>query len=238
MKKFNKKSGIKKKSKGRQALERLADDSLITARSTTIRFASDIKARPTSWALTQNPPPNIINRIFWTQQTYSMAVNIGASTTFAENNFNFALSNCPQAAALVGLFDQYCIHSAVFSFAPRLSQVGFAELGRFVTAIDYDNTNNLGSAALIQEYASAETTELVTGQSIQRTLQPCVAPALYNVSTTTPIGYGTGRFWVDSANSSTPHYGVRTGFYYSNLGNTAFGIEINVALVLGFRSLR
>jgi len=238
MKRSNKKAGNKPKSRARQALERLADDSLITARSQTLRFASDIKARPTSWALTQNPPPNIINRIFWTQQTYSVAISIPAAATFVESNYSIALSNCAQTLALQNLFDQYCIHSAVFSFAPRLGQVGFAEPGRFVTAIDYDNINNLGSAALIQEYASAETTELVTGQSIQRTLQPCVAPSLYNVNTTTATGYGTGRFWVDSANATTPHYGIRTGFFYSNIGNPAFGIEINVALVLGFRSLR
>jgi hypothetical protein len=174
--------------------------------------------------------------IYWTQQSYSSIVSVPANSLFSEQNLYILLGNFSNYAQLTTVFDQYCIESAVVSMTPRSTTAGLQTFGLMTTALDYDNVSNLGLVTLVQQFATAMTTELVSGQTIQRALRPTVAPAIYNTAPGGFSAYGVARMWVDAANAGCPHYGYRS--YYNNPSsvNSAFTLEIVVTAILGFRN--
>lgn len=194
----------------------------------------DFSRRTPNWLLTQTPPRDLTSQIFWVRGKRQAVITV-SNTVPTEMNFPFAFSDLPNLVGVASYFDQYSIYSVVCNVTCDFEGAGSTlySFGTCVTAIDYDNVNNLGSLASIESYGSAVTQEFSTGQSIQRYVKPCVAPALYT-SGATFSGYGVQRQWIDSASTGVPHYGFRTFF----VSNTVSGLSATAdfSYVIGLRN--
>jgi len=191
----------------------------------------DLFRRQASWLLTQTPPRNISNQIYWVKSQLELTQTISASVP-TEFNTSFALSGLTDTAGLAGFFDQYCIYSVIASITFNYSGTTPSGLGTMLTAIDYDNVGNLGSFAAVEAYESCLATKVSPTQSVQRLIHPAVAPALYSGSAFN--NFGISRMWVDSANTATPHYGFRS-YFISNVGTTLTAVY-DFTFVVGFRN--
>jgi len=194
---------------------------------------ADLERPIPNWSLTQHSP-SLRNNITWVIGHTQVAQAISNSVP-TEVTFPFRLSDVTDLSGLSSFFDQYCLYSVVWSCSAAYEGAGSTlyTFGSVATAIDYDNASNLGSQALYLAYQSCVVEELSAGQSIQRYVKPCVAPALYN-STPAFSGYSVGRYWVDSSNTGVPHYGIRA-FFTSNTVSGA-GVVFDLTYVIGFRN--
>lgn len=193
----------------------------------------DLFRRMRSWTLTQSPPRVLSNQIFWIQGKRESTTTI-STTAPTEFNLAFFLSDVVDISGLAGFFDQYCIYSVVVNINFNYSGTTLGGLGTMFTAIDFDNVGNIGGPDAIEAYESCLTTKVVSDQSVQRLIHPCVAPSLYTTASAVLAGYGVERLWIDSANISVPHYGFRS-FFISNVGTTLTAIY-DVNYVFGFRN--
>lgn len=194
----------------------------------------DFDRRVPSWMLTQTPPKSIRNQIYWIQGKLQTQLTISNSVP-TESNYPFQFADLVDLVGLAAFFDQYCLYSVTVNITPDFEGAGSTlyTFGSCVTAIDYDNTTNLGVRDKVLAFSSAVVTELNTGQSVQRYIKPCVAPALYSTGASLS-GYGVSRMWVDSNVTTVPHYGFRSFF----VSNTVNGLSVtnDFTYIVGLRN--
>jgi hypothetical protein len=196
----------------------------------TVMVSQDFNPKVPSWSLTQKPPMNIKSMIYWVQE--NTQTNFGVASGTVESNYAFQISAINAVNSYLAIFDQYCIYAVYVRMIPNTEYPATGTLGSLATAIDYDNTNNLGSWTAIQDYGTVNITQVESGVSVERYIEPCVAPALFNAGGAF-TGFGVGRYWVDSANSGVPHYGFRS---YTNGSTITYTMLVNVTYILGFRN--
>lgn len=199
----------------------LVASSRSTGKESTNFPAADLQRSAPSFMLTQSPPKNIRGQIHWVQGIFIRVNGLSASAN-TEINFSFTLNDVASLAGIQSYYDQYCIYSVVMTI--QCNDVGVSastETGRGYTAIDYDNTTNLGSENAIGAYGTC--VAFIPGRSVQqRLIKPCVAPTVYNTGAAF-TGFGVGRCWLDCASPNIPHYGFRS--YYA--GNAVSGLNID-----------
>jgi hypothetical protein len=200
----------------------------------------DLIRRPINNRIVERPPKSVQSQVHWFEASFDYQVAISSS---ADTESNYALSvsvNTNFSAALINLFDQYCIYAISASIIPSTSAitstgssatVQLFNLGRVTTAIDFDSSSNLGSESAVQAFGTSNTSQATIGQAIQRFYKPCVDSSLYVSSVSS--GYAPARLWIDSSSSSTPHYGLRTYFSGSNV---AWQADIVFTLLIGGRN--
>jgi len=195
----------------------------------------DLRRRQGNWLIGNiRPPKNFLDQIHWVQSSSRYSVSVAGSGAVTESNQSFSLyNNVNDYASYTSVFDQFCIWAAhvavvcpVVVAAPNSSS---ANLGRVLTAIDYDNVTNLGSENSLLEFNSVSVSSILPGRSHERVVKPAVDISLYSSS------YGVGRVWVDSASYTTPHYGIRVMTVGANTSYTN-GLDIIVTLIVGFRN--
>lgn len=191
----------------------------------------DLDRRMGSWILTQSPPRVIGNQVYWIRGN-NQTTQVISTTAPTELGLSFQLSNLTDLVGLAGYFDQYCIYSVTCSINFNYTGLTPNALGTMYSAIDFDNVNTLGTAVAYQAYESLVTTKVTCSQSVQRLIHPAVSPALYGGSAFT--SFGLGRFWIDSASTGVPHYGLRM-FFISNTGST-LAVIVDTNYVVGFRN--
>jgi len=210
----------------------LVSSTRTTGRESTNFPAEDFLRSAPSMSLSQTPPKNIRGQIHWVQAQYARVQSLSSSGN-TEFNIQFALNDITNVVGLTNFFDQYCIYSIVVTL--QCNDVGVSattETGRGYTAIDYDNTNNLGSEAAIQAYGTC--VAFIPGRSVQqRFIKPCVAPALYNAGAVF-TGYGVARAWCDCASPGIIHYGFRS--FFSGNGVSGINLDYIITYVVGFRN--
>jgi hypothetical protein len=204
--------------------------------SSVTTFQGDLTAKPRTWLLTERVPRNFMTMAYWCQQTSVAILSIAGNTSFSEFNIAPTLNTFTSAADLTGIFDQYCIESVSISATVKYLNPGFIAYGLLLTALDFDNVTNLGAATAIEQYSNCLVTELASGQSIQRALRPCVAPAIYTTTSVAFSGYGVARMWVDAADPNVPHYGYRSAYSNPTGTNNPFEIQYTITAILGFRN--
>jgi hypothetical protein len=194
---------------------------------------TDLNAKPRNWLITESPPKNFWNKVYWLKKTVTLVNAASLSTSVpVEGNLSFTVQSLfPEYATILSLFDQYCIHTVVVHL--NLDSVGASSgsYGRCTTAIDFDNVANLGGETLVQDFSTAQTVDLSPGLCIERVIQPTVDPVIYQVSGS---GYGVGRMWCDSASSSIPHYGFRAFFAQNTISGTTY--DVVVTSIIGLRN--
>jgi len=200
-----------------------------TAASGDRDFVTDDMRQPKrSFLYRETPPRNFRFRPFWcqTQLTYNQTIQPGPSTN--ENNITFSLSNS-NAPNLD--FDQYTIDRVMVTFSTRTAASASGTYGDLYTALDYDNSNLIGSVAAMQAYSTIKQHLQNPTKALTREVFPQVSSAIYNNGVT--FGYSPMRLWVDASNTTVPFYGLR-----SMVANASFvyTMEITLTFILAFRN--
>jgi hypothetical protein len=198
-----------------------------------VRVPEDLTRKPTSFLLTQTPPKNVRNLIHWFEVTLLNTTLTVSNTSTTEYNQSFSLSGLSNVSAYTALFDQYCIHSVLVSFAITSSADYFSGTqGRVTTALDFDNISNIGSESTLQQYSSATTNEVTPGLSIERYVKPTVKGY---------VSAGSGayagvpeRVWLDCTLPTIQHYGVRS--FWAGNSESSLTVDIINVMLIGMRN--
>lgn len=234
--KQNRRSNRSSKNRNPSSTDRaIAQSATVVGRAMVEVPSQDFGRRPPSFLLNQTPPRSIRNQLYWIQGKTSTQLTISNSVP-TEHNISFQFSDLTDLVGLASFFDQYCIYSVTVNITPDFEGAGSTlyTFGQCASAIDYDNINAVtGGLAGLLSYASCVQQEMTSGQSLQRYLKPCVAPALYTASAAFS-GYSVQRMWIDSSTTSVPHYGFRTLF----VSNTVSGLSVtyDINYVVGLRN--
>jgi len=198
-----------------------------------VRVADDMTRRPLAPDLNRmSIPRNIQTQIHWFTCDYVITFSL-ASNAITEFNQAFSLVSCPTQfyTPISTLFDQYAIFCAYLRFNVNNSGASATSNNSYLTALDYDNSTNLGSYTALQAYGTVNESQVSEVQ--ERYVEPCNAPALYSGGTFSH--FGQARVWVDSVNTSTPHYGFRC--IVAALGAGVTGqLNIEISLVVCARN--
>jgi len=130
--------------------------------------------------------------------------------------YQFKLSDLPNYAEFTALFDEYMIYSVKLVFMPTAQTVntGSSVLVPWaITVVDTDDNNTPSTYEELLEYPAARITTM--SKKIVKRIYPRQAVALYNGGVTN--GYGSRRGYVDCANYSVNHYGLKYAIGYSNV---------------------
>jgi len=198
----------KNKNSGSIAKKNFINSKTSSGSAVRIRCADDMTRRPLAPDLNKvKLPKQITTQIHWFTADFTSTANLSASVV-TENNNSIALSTLPGSfsSLVTQLFDQLAIY-CVYARTSINATFGTTATLRYFTALDYDNTGNIGSVAAIQNYSTVVESSIVDTQ--ERYFEPCNAPALYSGSGTLFGSFGQMRMWVDSASPGTPHYGHR-----------------------------
>lgn len=208
-----------------------------SARGDIVSCADDTRRSAPSWVLTQKPPKNFNSKIVWLKETYVKFLTLSAGGGVVELNIATALTDLPNVASIISLYDQYCIYSifarAIVDSTTQASTT--VNLGRIISALDYDSTTALSTEANILKYGTAQASDLVPGKSYERYCKPVVATVLGSSNSTANTGTSQNRSWLNSNFSSVPHFGIR----FLTLGNTTAAtasIAIYVTAIVGMRN--
>lgn len=210
----------------------LVKSHLVTGSTTTL-VSSDMSSRPQNFLLVQRPPRNMLTQTYWTQLSIN-STTASSTSAIVESNFAFGAASFPGMAAYLATFDQYCIYAAIvtYSYLQENSAItSSVQNVRIHTAIDYDNTANIGLTAL-QSYSTYSASELGPNTSVVRFVKPCVSDSL--VGSSAQVGSGIRRSWIDSAFNLVAHYGLRAIFGQTVLSTVS--IDVGVTIIAGFRN--
>jgi hypothetical protein len=214
--------------------QRIAQSSEVVGKAEVLVPSADFTRRPINFQIVQTPPRNLVQKIAWIQGKHQTVTTI-STTAPTEANHSFQLADLVTLSGLSAYFDQYCIYSVTVNITPSYEGAGSTlyTFGTVFTAIDYDSVATGLSSDQIQAFSTCVTFEMSPGQGIQRYIKPCVAPALY-ATYGTILGYAIGRMWVDSANTSVPHYGFRSLFISNSVVGLSVTFDFNY--VIGLRN--
>jgi hypothetical protein len=174
---------------------------------------ADLRVKPPDLrSVPRRVPRNVASLIAWDV----VKVNSVISTTSSpvETNFAAQLSTHPQYASWVALFDQYCIPQFTIEIDSEVTPNGSGAPPMLYTAIDFDNVGSLGSVQAIEDFATCEYVAMGQNRRHMRSVRPCVQAALQLASgSASSSGVGEiGPMWINSAQSTVYHYGIRTIF--------------------------
>lgn len=152
-------------------------------------------------------------------------VSITNGTNAAIGTVAFRLDNIQNVAELTALYDQYKLGRCIVEFFPRNGAIttpsgvppgninnAYSNVQPFITVLDEDDSGSETRVQLLQ-YSTSKLSAI--GEKHVRSLVPSVAASFYQSGIAT--GYGAKKNqWIDCANSSVPHYGVK---YSVNMDN-------------------
>jgi len=198
----------------------------------TQSYGDDVTRRAPRMSISQRPPANLSNQIFWWRVNLQNQYNLPGSTPPNEVNFVTMLNQYPQYSNLTTVFDQYCIHSITATWTMGVG----TSSGNIIihSAIDYDNVVALGNLSQLQPYSSHHVSMLTSaGASVTRYYEPCIAPLA--VSSSLPLPALIARSWIDCGFPDVQHYGLRTMYEVSSGSTNTINLEFNI--VVGFRNV-
>lgn len=207
----------------------LVDLGLAGPRELDHLIVSDLSYRPTPASFNARPPRNLLSQVYFVRQDYNTTTTTN-TTTITESNYYWAASSYMlQFTSYLAVFDQYYLHSVVATVANLSSNSGVSSLPQVYTAIDFDNTANLGSLAAIQAYGTCNADILAPGGSVTRIIMPCNQLRLGSSDAS-----GISRSWCDSANTGVAFYGYR--LIANNTPAAATIMELTFSMIWAFRN--
>jgi len=176
---------------------------------------TDLKIKPPSWTNVPSTVPKMVtNLIAW--DTVKINSTITGTSSIVETNFTASLSQHPQASSWTTLFDQWSIPQFTVEFDSQVPNGSTSIPVALYTAIDFDNSSNLGSIPVIEDYSTCEVKVQTAGGRTMRSVRPCnkvqVSVSGGGVSTSGV----TGPTWQDSGQTTTVFYGIRSILAASN----------------------
>jgi len=197
-----------------------------------VRDADDLSRRPTAPDVNRmKMPKNIQTQVHWFSSGWSKSTAL-ANNAITEFNQSFALGDIQPAASLVALFDQYAIFAVYARIIVQTTAPIATTIPVYTTALDFDNITNIANQLTLRGYSTSVTSPIGTVQ--ERYIEPCNSPALYSGAVFTH--FGQSRMWVDCANFTTPHYGLR--LIVAPLGAAVTGsIDVELTYVVCCRNV-
>lgn len=138
-----------------------------------------------------------------------------SSDVFA--SWAFALADVPNISSLGALFDQYRIEEIQFRLRSRNPGVFVANQAspNYSTTtpllvIDRDDNTAPTTLGELQQYDNCQ--QFSAQDSIDVVFKPSVTPSVFSGGAFS--GYAveeSGKYWLDVANTSIPHYGIKLG---------------------------
>jgi len=150
-------------------------------------------------------PRSIPSQIVWDVVRVQQVINTSL-TAITETNFSFSLSFHPEQAQWSALFDQWCIPQVSVTFTSTEPPGSLGQIPVLSSAVDFDNTTNIGSVLLLLEFENSQQVVLGSGRSHTRACHPCVKTTLSSSGASS----GVDRMWCDSANLGGAWFGIRS----------------------------
>jgi len=151
-------------------------------------------------------------------------------TGIVETNFSFTFNSHPENAQWAALFDQWCIPQFSVTITNTEPPGSLGVLPILSTAIDFDNTTNLGSSTLLLEFENSQQVVLGSGMAHTRACHPCVKLMLASSGSSS----GVDRMWCDSANPGGTWFGFRSIVSATPTATTV--LQVTAVLWFAFRS--
>jgi hypothetical protein len=191
---------------------------------------SDLHLRPPVQGITQSPPLNYRDSVFWCDDSVDLSTNYTSGGTVF-NASTFQLTDCFTLPLFAALFDQYCIYDVKVRFMFEFTNSG-ASPGEFLSAIDFDSATVPTGPGALENYSSFEVMPITQGACQERFVKPCVTPFVFQ-SGVSVTSFTVARQWIDSADTSVPHFGIKYGIR----GNTQAVIgKTYLTYTVGFRN--
>jgi hypothetical protein len=183
---------------------------------------SDLRLKPPKMSTVPSVPRSLANQIVFDTCTIRTTVS-NSTSTISESNFAVSLSTNPQSASWAALFDQWCVPQFSVTWMSIEPPSFTGTTPELHTAIDFDNSVNLGSLAAIDDYGTARTDVLIFNKSVTRSVRPCVKPDASGTS-----GALTARSWIDCAQPGILHYGIRSIIGQASTAATTLVVDTTV----------
>jgi len=142
---------------------------------------------------------------------------IRASTSDVFESYAFCLADIPNVTSLSALFDQYRIEEIQLRFRSRSPGLFVANSSspnyscpQLMAVVDRDDNTAPSTLLELQQYDNCQ--QISTQDSLDIILKPSVTPSVFSGGAFS--GYSveeSGDLWLDVANASIPHYGVKVG---------------------------
>lgn len=177
-------------------------------------------------------PPGVYRFI---RSQYYLGAVVGSTLTDTFGGIYFRLIDVPGSSEFTSLFDQYRIDKVRVRFMPRANS---AEVGtnqgmvKLFTAIDYDDISPAASIQDLLQYQNCRFQP--TTRMSSRTLKPKHAVEVYQSAVST--GYGMRTGWLDVANPSVQHYGIKWALQQLPAGAQTF--DLHIQYHLSFKNVR
>jgi len=180
---------------------------------------ADLRVKPPSNTNVPNSVPrSVSNQVVWDVVKID-GTQVNSTSAPTEFNFNASLSAHPQASSWQALFDQWTVPQFSVSYQAMTPPGLTTAPPRLYTALDFDNTNTIGTITAIEDYSTSSCLELQPQSKIVRSIKPCTKPV--NIGTTS----GVARMWIDSGTPSAVFYGIRSMM-------SASGAQVTVSTTL------
>jgi len=175
---------------------------------------------------------------FVVTEKYSLAAfqNQAAATTYGA--FSFNVNSMPNIAAYTSLFDKYKIMKVEVYFTPYLAtevlNTAPVTVPRLHTCVDQDDEAVPTSVAELEQFS---TYSQVRGTApLVRVFKPRAIMQIFQSAIATSYAVAPD-VWLDLANPTIPHYGLKYAFPSSAVAGT-FGYEVNVLMTAAFANVR
>lgn len=165
---------------------------------------ADLAVRPPTYRIPTTIPRQVSNQVVWDVVKTNTTITT-SSSALVETNFYWSLNSHPQSSSWATLFDQWCIPQFSATFQCAYPEGASASPGLLYTALDFDSSNNLGSVAALEDYSTCSAAMLVSGQTVTRSVKPCVKGYLAGTAQA-----GLNRQWIDCALPAIPWYSIRS----------------------------
>lgn len=183
---------------------------------------ADLKVSPSNDFRVPKRIPTILPRVVW--DTVKVRSTLTASNGgISEANFSVNLQTHPQYASWQAIYDQWCVPQFSLTFFSRCAPGSATAPIILHSALDFDNTTNLGSISTLDDYGTATVKILSAGQSYTRSVRPCTKPTLSANSSA-----GISRCWCDTGTPTVPWFGIRTILEQLPSGAQDLVVEITV----------
>lgn len=191
---------------------------------------SDLKIHPLSGAYNESIPRNWENQTYFVRDVCETSTNwTSGGTVYA--TYQFILSAFYKANVIATVFDQYAMHAVKVQFVHEIQNSSVTP-GEFGSCIDFDSAATPTGFGQLEDYNNFRMSPIAQGQEQTRFLMPCTTPFVYQ-SGTSLGSFNVGRYWVDSANTSVPHFGIK----YAVHGNTtAFTTRLFITGIFAFKN--
>lgn len=170
---------------------------------------------------------------------YKRTVDYGLIAFTTANQYagrTFKLNDLPDYAEWTATYDEYRISGIVVRYVPMATTeeatTSAYNTGLLHSAVDYDDATAPASVDEILQYQNHKLTRF--NQELRTYFKPKIAEALY---TTSFVGFGARREWVDCANADVAHYGFKTVLQAANT-NVLTSYRVFITYYIKFRAVR